>query len=223
MSTVSGTTATTTTTTTAADAMKKEIGMNKDDFLKLFMAQLQNQDPLNPQDPTQFLGQLAQLTQVEQAYNTATALNSLLTAQNNSLSMTAVNLIGGTVTATGTQANFDGTNPAQMAYSMPAATTTTTLNISDASGRLVRTVSLGAQAGGKATYQWDGRDGQGNQLAAGAYTFSVNGTDAAGSTQVATTYTVGKVDGVNLSNGKAVLTIGAVQVPYENVTNVKVA
>lgn len=222
MSTVSGTTATT-TTTTAADAMKKEIGMNKDDFLKMFIAQLQNQDPLNPQDPTEFLGQLAQLTQVEQAYNTATALNSLLAAQSSSLSMTAVNLIGGTITATGTQANFDGTNPAQMVYSMPAATTTTTLNISDASGRVVRTVALGAQAAGKATYQWDGRDGQGNMLTAGAYTFSVSGTDAAGGTQTATTYTVGTVDGVNLSNGKAVLTIGAVQVPYENVTNVRVS
>ena len=53
------------TTTTAADAMKKELGMNKDDFLKLFVAQLQNQDPLAPQDPTEMLGQLAQLTQVE--------------------------------------------------------------------------------------------------------------------------------------------------------------
>lgn len=57
----------TTDTTAAAAAMKKSTGMNKDDFLKLFVTQLQHQDPLNPADSSEFIGQLAQLTQVEQA------------------------------------------------------------------------------------------------------------------------------------------------------------
>ncbi|WP_298272619.1 flagellar hook capping FlgD N-terminal domain-containing protein, partial [Geobacter sp.] len=57
-------------TTAAAAAMKQSTGLNKDDFLKLFITQLQNQDPLQPQDSSQFIAQLAQLTQVEQAYNT---------------------------------------------------------------------------------------------------------------------------------------------------------
>lgn len=218
---VTGTTGT--TTTSAADAMKKELGMNTDDFLKLFVAQLQYQDPLAPQDPTEMLGQLAQLTQVEQSYNTTTALNNLLAAQNSSLASSAVSLIGGTITATGNQANFDGTNAATMKYSMPVATSSTTLTITNASGNVVRTVSLGPQASGAATYQWDGCDGQGNKLAAGAYTFGISGLDAAGGKQTATTYTTGVADSVSFDNGLAYISIGAVTVPYSSVTKVSVS
>ena len=219
---VTGTTSTTVTTDAAA-AMKKELGMNTDGFLQMFIAQLQNQDPLSPQDPAEFLGQLAQLTQVQQSYNTTTAMNNLLAAQNSSLASSAVSLIGGTITATGNQANFDGTNAATMKYSMPAATTSTTLNISNASGNVVRTVNLGAQASGAATYQWDGCDGQGNKLTAGAYTFAVSGTDAAGSKQTATTYTTGIADSVSFDSGLAYISIGAVTVPYSSVTKVSVS
>jgi flagellar basal-body rod modification protein FlgD len=219
---ISGTTATTTTTDAAA-AMKKDLGMNKDDFLKLYIAQLQNQDPLNPQDSTEMLSQLAQMTQVEQGYNTTTALNNLLAAQNSSTAMSAVSLIGGTVTATGDQVSFDGTNSAVMKYTMPGATASTTLTITDSSGKTVRSVDLGAQAAGAGTYQWDGCDGQGNLLAAGAYSFSISGKDSAGGTQTATTYTTGIVSGVDLSTGSAVLKIGSASVPLANVINVSVS
>ncbi len=220
---ITGTTSTTTTTTDAATAMKNQLGMNSSDFLKMFIAQLQNQDPLSPQDPSQFLGQLAQLTQVEQAYNTTTALNNLLTAQNDVLAKSAVSMIGGNVTATGNQSNYDGTNAATMKYSLPAATSSTTLTIANSTGQTVRIVDLGAQAAGTSTYQWDGTDGQGTKLAAGAYTFAVTGTDAAGNTQTATTYITGKADGVKFDSGSAYVTIGAVSIPYANITAVGLA
>lgn len=211
---------TSTATTAASDAMKQELGMNKDDFLKLFIAQIQNQDPLSPQDPTEMMGQLAQMTQVEQGYNTATALNNLLTAQNNSLALSSVGLIGKDVVAIGSQVNFDGTNAAQLSYQMTAATTSTTLTITNDSGQVVRTVDLGSQAVGDGTYQWDGKDGQGNLLPAGAYSFAISGTDAAGVTQNATTFTTGRADGVTFASGVAYITIGAVLVPFVDVMRV---
>jgi flagellar basal-body rod modification protein FlgD len=213
--------ATATTSTYAADAMKKSIGMDKDDFLKLFMAQLQHQDPMNPQDPTEFLGQLAQLTQVEQAYNTSATLEKLLMAQDNSLAMTSVALIGKQVTALGTQSTFDGTSPASMSYQMSSATSSTTLKITNASGQTVRQIDLGSMTAGNKTYQWDGKDGQGNLLPAGAYNFSISGVDALGNTQVATTYTTGKADGVKFENGTAYVTIGSVSIPFSDVITVK--
>ena len=90
-----------TDTTAAAAAMKSSMGLNKDDFMKLFVAQLQNQDPLSPQDPSSMLNQLSQMSLVEQSYNTNTALNSLLTAQNNSMGMNSISLIGKNITANG--------------------------------------------------------------------------------------------------------------------------
>jgi len=193
------------TTSTASDTMKTTYGLNSDDFMKMFIAELQYQDPLKPQDTAAMLDQIAQLTQVEQSYNSTTALNNLLAAQNNSTAMSAVSFIGGTVTATGNQASFDGNNSSAMQYSMPVATDSATLKVTDAAGKTVRSVDLGPQSAGTATYQWDGRDGQGNLLTAGAYSFAITGVDAAGGTQTATTYTTGIVSGVDLTTGSAVL------------------
>ena len=211
----------TTSTSYASDAMKKSIGMNKDDFLKMFIAQLQNQDPLAPQDPTAMLGQLAQLTQVEQSYNTAAALEKLLMSQDNSLAMTSVALIGKQVQAVGNQVASDGLNPVSLSYQMPATTSSTTLKITNAAGTTVRTVDLGNVSSGNGKYEWDGKDGQGNQLPSGAYGFSISGTGSTGTAQEATTYTTGKADGVRFDNGTAYVTIGPVSVPFVNVTSVK--
>lgn len=217
--TITGTTAT--TSTYAADAMKQSIGMDKDDFLLLFMEQLKYQDPLNPQDSSEFLAQLAQLTQVEQAYNTSATLEKMLAAQDNSMAMSSVALIGKEVTALGIQTSFDGTNPATLSYQMPATTSSTTLRITNASGQTVRQIDLGDVALGNGSYQWDGKDGQGNLLPAGAYNFGISGTDALGATQIATTYTTGLADGVRFANGMAYVTIGAVSIPFSDVTTVK--
>lgn len=210
-----------TAASSTTDAMKESFGMSSDEFLQLFIAELQNQDPLAPQDASAMLDQLAQLTQVEQSYKTADTLNKLLEAQGNSLAMSSVSLIGKDVTATGNQGAFDGNNPVALSYQMPAKTDTTVLNITNASGQVVRTVDLGDLAAGKGTYQWDGKDGQGTQLPAGAYSFSIKGTDALGNQQTATTYTTGKVDGVTFNNGIAYVNIGAVSVPFSDVSIVK--
>ncbi len=217
---VGSTTSSTSSTTSASSKMKSELGMDSNGFLKLFIAQLQYQDPLNPSDPTQMMSQLAQLTQVEQSYNTVTALNNLLTAQNNTAAMSAVSLIGGTITAAGSENYFDGTNATSLKYSMPAATTSGTLSVLDASGNTVRTVDLGALPTGSGTYTWDGTDGQGNKLPAGKYSFTVSGTDASGGTQTATTYTTGVADGVKFEDGAAYITIGPISVLYSDITSV---
>lgn len=211
----------TSTTSTAAAQMKEKLGMNKDDFLKLFITQLQNQDPLAPQDPTAMLGQLAQLTQVEQAYNSTAALEKLLAAQDSSLAMGAVSLIGKQVSADGNQINFNGSDSPVVSYQAPSALSDTTMTITDASGKVLRTITLGAVEAGNKTYQWDGKDAQGNLLPAGAYNYSVSGTNALGQKQQAATMTTGTADGVQFSNGVAYVTIGAVTVPFNSVLAVK--
>ena len=119
----------TTDTSAAAAAMKKSMGMNKDDFLKLFIEQLKNQDPLKPTDADQMLSQLSQLTQVEQAYNTNTNLTNLLAAQNNSNTMTSVSFIGKTVKANGNSASFDGASPSSLQFNLSVPTATATVAI----------------------------------------------------------------------------------------------
>ncbi len=210
----------TTDSTSSSSTMKSTFGLDSNDFLKLFVTQLQYQDPLSPQDASAMLDQLAQITLVEQSYNTNTALNNLLTAQSNSLAMSSVSFIGKTVKANGDDLSYDGSTPAKLQYNFSAATSGATLTIKNSSGETVRTVTLGAQSAGDLSYTWDGRDASGSAVPAGAYTFSVSGTSASGSSLTATTYTTGVVDGVNYSGSTLYLTIGSIQVPLTDVINV---
>lgn len=207
----------TTDTTAAAAAMKKSVGMDKDDFMKLFVAELQYQDPLEPLDSSAMLDQLSQLTLVEQSYNSNTALNNLLTAQNNSISLTAVSFIGKDVRAYGNSASFDGNTSTNLQFNLPLAASSTQVSIVNSSGQTVRTAALGSSGAGENSFSWDGRDNSGALLPAGAYTFSVSATAADGSTLAATTYTTGRIDGVDLSGSTPVLAVGTVSVALGDV------
>ena len=210
----------TTDATAAAAAMKKSVGLNKDDFMKLFIAQLQYQDPLKPQDPSAMLDQLSQLSLVEQSYNSNTALNNLLTAQNNSTTMSSVSFIGKNVKANGNAASFDGTTPATLQFNLSVPVASASVTISDASGKMVRTASLGALNAGDALVSWDGRDNSGALLPAGAYTYAIQAATASGTKVAATTYTTGRIDGVNITNGTPILSIGAASVSLADVISV---
>lgn len=78
------------TSTTGGAAPASTVDYNQ--FLQLLIAELQNQDPTNPADPTQFMSQLASFSAVEQQVQTNSTLDALLAAQSN-------NIIGRTVTS----------------------------------------------------------------------------------------------------------------------------
>src|ERR687893_186721 len=97
MPTVPNTTAPTgTTTPSKVDATSPTLG--KDDFLKLLVGQLKNQDPLNPTSDTDFIVQMAQFSQLEQTTNMATANSELIAQQTGAR---AVSLLGRNVTYPG--------------------------------------------------------------------------------------------------------------------------
>jgi flagellar basal-body rod modification protein FlgD len=210
-----------TASTAAADAsMKQSTGMNKDDFLKLFVTQLQNQDPLNPQDSSQFIGQLAQLTQVEQAYNTNTNLQNMLNQGSNSTTIAALSLIGKQVEAAGSQVNLQSGSSTAINFKLDQAASLVSVSVKDANGATVKTLAVGATAAGEGSIPWDGTDASGNQLAPGAYTFSVSAQDANGKAVTSTPLIKGKVDGVDMSGADPVLSIGNVKLNLTDVTSV---
>src|SRR6185312_5601221 len=70
--------------------------LDYDDFLQLMVAQLQNQDPLNPTDSTEYMSQIAQFSSVEQGINTNSKLDQLLANSNISQAST---IVGHTLTS----------------------------------------------------------------------------------------------------------------------------
>ncbi|MGA7829278.1 MAG: flagellar hook assembly protein FlgD [Geobacteraceae bacterium] len=215
------TVAATTDTSAASAAMKQSMGMDKDDFLKLFITQLQNQDPLNPMDATQQLSQLAQLTQVEQSYNTNSNLQNIVSALGDSSSLSAVSFVGKEVTAAGSSVALKDGGGADITFTVPKAADQVAVNILDANGQIVRTLTGGAAAAGESTLAWDGKDANGNQLPAGTYSVAVNGTDAGGNTFACSPFIRGTVDGINFSGSTPVMIVGGLEVPFSNMLAVK--
>jgi flagellar basal-body rod modification protein FlgD len=83
--------------TSQASPLNPRSQLGKDDFLKLLVAQLQHQDPMNPMDDKDFMGQMAQFSSLEQITNLVQATQSMSYASTVSQS---VSLIGHTVTYT---------------------------------------------------------------------------------------------------------------------------
>ena len=214
-------TSTATTGLSAAEYMKKTTGLNKDDFMKLFITQLKNQDPLNPQDSSAMVTQMAQITQVEQAYNANTNLQSLLAAANNSSNMSAVSFIGKTISAQGSQVNLTPGGQSQLNFNLPSTAKQVQVAIQNSSGLTVRTMTLGITPAGDGSLTWDGKDNNNTTLPPGVYSFSVNGLGSNGSSITGTPLIKAVVDGVKMDQGSTVLTAGGISVPLANVTAVR--
>ena len=158
-------------------AIKKKTELNQEDFLTLMITQLKNQDPMKPLDPSQYVGQLAQFSQVSGLAD----MNKQLTALGNSLRgnqvLDGASLIGRTVIAPGGEiylpAAVEGeTRGPQGLIDVPAGASSVQLAIKDSSGALVKTVALDTHKGPQA-FTWDGTTDTGAAAAAGAYQIAV--------------------------------------------------
>lgn len=148
----------------------------KNQFLRLLVAQLQNQDPLTPQEGSEFVAQLAQMTALEQTQETNTRLGELQASQAASLRTGYLNLVGREATTRTTEIKIPQEEDLKVNLSGRADTLTVTIR--DADGKAVRTMTLDASKvdpakGGTVDLQWNGRDDAGKELAEGSYSVSV--------------------------------------------------
>jgi len=184
----------------------------QDRFLTLLVTQMQNQDPLNPLDNAQVTSQLAQLSTVTGIDKLNSTLESLMGSYQSGQSLQAANLIERGVLTEGNQvALADGQGI--MGVEFPSDVDAATLEVRDASGKVIHTVDLGPQEAGPIPLLWDGTS-EGGQAADGNYTFAVKAT-LAGSAVAATPLQFGIVTSVTTgSTGTKVNVpgIGAVDV-----------
>ncbi len=146
--------------------------LGQQDFLTLMITQFRNQDPFEPMDNGEFLGQLAQFSTVSGIDSLNGAFAGLASALRDEQALQAANLVGRTVLAEGNVGYFDGAAPLGGAIEIGSAASSVQIDITDASGQLVRSMNLGAQAPGSLRFDWDGRDADGEPLGAGHYLVS---------------------------------------------------
>jgi flagellar basal-body rod modification protein FlgD len=177
---------------------------SKDEFLKLFMAQLQHQDPLNPQNGSDMVAQLAQFSSVEQATETNQHLSDLVSAQAATSNASLSSLVGRDCHAGAKDFAIDhGTVPPLDVGS------TTMLNgaaavITDDNGKEIRRITLPTGAT-SATINWDGNDASGMPVAPGSYHVAI---DPGKTTGTITSQWHGRVDAVELGASATRLRMG---------------
>ncbi len=191
--------------------------------MKLLIAQMQNQDPMNPMQGDQMAAQLAQFSTLEQMQEMNATLTDQSTAQGALLgavqSTSAISTLGHTVVATGNQVQIGGASGStSVTADIGAQAKDATLHIYDSTGKEVGSRDLGALgAGNKEVFQLgDATKG----LPDGTYTYSIDGQDVAGAAINVTTYMSGKVDGISSSANGIILNSGGLQIPYASVLQV---
>ena len=149
-----------------AGAQATELG--QDAFLTLMLAQLRNQDPLKPLEPSEFLGQLAQFSSVTGIQDMKESVGELAGSLRSSQVLEGATLVGRSVLAVGDGGRLGASGGIAGAVTTPAGTARVDLAVRDASGALVRQLSLAPQDG-VTPFTWDGLDARGNRMPAGSY------------------------------------------------------
>jgi flagellar basal-body rod modification protein FlgD len=224
MTTTTATPTTTTSNTSTAQAASavgsQEFAGNFNTFLTLLTTQLQNQDPLSPMDTSQFTSQLVEFASVEQQINMNTNLQSLMSMQQTSDSLQALQLVGANVTInSNTAALSQATNsPATWSFSSPSpATGTVTITSSTGQVAFTGTTSLSA---GSQNYIWNGQGNNGVTWPDGNYTLSITATGANGQPVTVTTQVQGTISSVNISQNPPMITVDGQNYPISAIQSI---
>ena len=174
--------------------------LGKDQFLELLVAQMNNQDPLSPQENGEFIAQLAQFSTVEGISNLNTSMESLLSGYQSSQALQASSMVGRTVIVPADQAVVDTEAGLEGQLALQQNSTNVFVNIYDQAGSLVKTINLGSQEAGMHDFTWDGTDASGNLAEPGIYTVEAMASIDGKNTQMATLLPA-NVDSVSLGAG----------------------
>ena len=155
----------------AAAGTQKKDELGQDAFLKLMVAQMKNQDPTKPADPTEFLGQLAQFSTVTGIQNMRDSIGSLSDALRGSQVLGGTSLVGHAVLASGDTAKLGEEGEIYGSTTIPAGASEASIVVTDASGQQVARIPLATQEG-EANFTWDGTTGLGTRAGPGSYKFT---------------------------------------------------
>ncbi len=209
--------------TTGATTSSDTLG--KDEFLKLLISQLQNQDPLEPMKDQEYVAQLAQFSSLEQLQimNTTLTQNaqySALLSQTINNTM-ATSLIGKEITADCNSVGVTSGSGADITFKSGGFAVSGIITITDANGTIVRSLDVSNLQSGSNSVHWNGKDDLGNDVASGDYTYQVDLKDTDGTAVTVSNYRTGTVDSVKYVDGQAYLLVDGAYIPLAQVREVK--
>jgi len=154
----------------SAPVNNKKDELGQEDFLKLLVAQLKNQDPSNPVENSEFLGQIAQFSMVSGIDSLGASFDSVASSLFSTQAMQASQLIGKDILIETNTAELIEGESVDGVLESPMSASNVKIFVEDQSGLLVRTLDLGNIGAGSTNFNWNGFDGQGTQAPIGSYT-----------------------------------------------------
>ncbi|KAF0151645.1 MAG: flagellar hook capping protein FlgD [Ignavibacteria bacterium] len=193
----------------SVSANKSALG--KDDFLRLMIQQLKNQDPLNPMDGTAYASQLAEFSSLEQLSNLNSAIKDSLAAnlqltQSVNNTMVAA-LIGKEAKIDGNSLQVTGQNNITLGYTLPPNALSAKIKIYNEKGALIKIMEEIPLNTGSNKLSWDCTDNNGDKLPNGNYTFEVEAKNMSGGNLKVNTFKIGLIDGVRFTENGTVLKV----------------
>jgi len=177
--------------------------LGKDAFMDLMLAQLKNQDPLQPQDNGDFIAQLAQFSSLEEMQNLTGTVEDVAGQFRSSQALQASAMVGKKVLAPSDVGILGSDGEITGTIEVPASTGGLKLSVMNESGELVRQIDMGSSQAGVASFRWDGQDGNGNSLPPGPYQIVAQGSYPSGQEQLGTMVSA-NVDSVSLGKGGSI-------------------
>lgn len=177
---------------------KKALG--RDEFLKLLIAQLENQDPTSPQENGEFVAQLAQFSQLEESQKMSESFGQFSSAFQSTQHLQATSLVGRPVHVNSSRAFLGAQGDVSVLADFSAATQASTLKVYNSNGELVDQFALGQQTEGRKEFIWTGMDATDKRYPQGMYTFEVQASNA-GVTETLPTFLSANVNSVTIEPG----------------------
>lgn len=181
--------------------------MGQADFLMLLTTQLRNQDPSKPMDPTSFVTDLTQMSQLEATTKMNDSILAMTQGFQNLQTMQAASIIGKNVQVSGEDFSHTQDVSSQFRLNSDQPLTDVKVVISDANG-VVKELDLSDMQAGDKVVDWNGMDDYDRSKASGVYSLTAYGTDINGDLQSIDTVVASRVNSIGVgTDGDMTLTL----------------
>jgi len=196
-----------------------ELGKNQ--FMELMIAQMENQNPLEPQDNGAFISQLAEFSSLEEMQKLSGSVNDFASQYQSTQALQASAMVGRTVLVPGTESPLGADGTISGIIELPESTGSLIVNIYNGSGELVNNFNMGQQVAGTVPFIWDGTNSDGEYMPYDEYSFKVEANQSGEMTQMNTLLSA-NVNSVSIGqSGEITLNLsGMGSIPLENVREI---
>jgi flagellar basal-body rod modification protein FlgD len=195
--------------------------LGKNEFMELMIAQMENQNPLEPQDNGAFISQLAEFSSLEEMQKITSSVDGLSNQYQSSQALQASAMVGRTVLVPSSEAPLSASGTVSGVVDLESSTGALKVSIFNGSGELVNQMNMGQQFAGSVPFVWDGKNSEGEVMPFDQYTIKAEANQGGDLKQVNTLLSA-NVNSVSIaqSGGISLNLSGMGSIPIEEVREI---